>query len=368
MNEVRVMQVVLSLRVGGLERVVVDLVNHASDEFRFVVCCLEEAGAWAGEVAHIVALDKRPGVDWRMFWRIARIARAEKIDVIHTHNSTAHFYGAIAGKLAGTKVLHTEHGKNVGEETRYHRLNRFAARFTDRTVTVSEQNAKIAVAHEGAKNPTVIPNGIRVGQFNAARNSPGRRIGSVGRLVREKNYPLLMRAVAKIPDAELVLVGDGPLRDELETLANEIVGQAPRLPSLHSMTAAEAAALQSGRRVRFLGQRADVADLLAGFDVFALSSSTEGMSIALLEAMAARCPIVVTAVGGNVELIQHMQTGLIVPPDDENALRTAIARLLDDRTLAARLGDAARKAAHQRYSVETMTRRYEELWRQLAAA
>lgn len=323
---INVLQVVLSLRVGGLERVVVDLVNHASPEFRLVVCCLEENGAWVNEVPRVIVLDKRPGVDWSLFRKIVRLARAEKTDVIHTHNSTAHFYGAIAGKLAGVKVLHTEHGVNIGHEARYRRLNRLAAPFTDFTVAVSPQMPSVPV----------VPNGIRVKNFARPRTAAGKRIGSVGRLVREKNYPLLIRAVAGIPGAELVLVGDGPLRSELTD-------------------------------VQLLGARSDVPELLAGFDVFVLSSSTEGMSIALLEAMAAGCPIVVTAVGGNTELIQHEVTGLVVPPDDEAALRSAIERLLDDRALAQRLGDAARKVADERYSVETMTQRYEELWRQLAA-
>jgi len=342
-----IMQVVLSLRVGGLERVVVDLVNHASDDFRFVVCCLEEPGPWAGEIlpnrGKVVALHKKTGVDWRLFWKIARLARAENVAVIHTHNSTAHFYGAIAAKLTRARVLHTEHGKNVGEETRYHRLNRIAARFTDFTVAVSEKNAEIAAAQEGADpaNLKVIPNGIRVDRFAAPRHGAGRRIGTVGRLVPEKNYPLLLRSAATIRDVELVFVGDGPLRQELEK--------------------------QAGPHVSFLGQRADVSELLAGFDVFVLPSNTEGMSIALLEAMAAGCPIVVTAVGGNVELIHHMQTGLVVPPNDEAALRAAMERLLTDRVLAARLGAAARAAAEKHHGVRAMTERYEELWRRLAA-
>jgi glycosyltransferase involved in cell wall biosynthesis len=342
-----IMQVVLGLRVGGLERVVVDLVNHASDEFRFVVCCLEEPGPWASEIppdrGKVVALDKKPGVDWRLIWKIASLARAERVDVIHTHNSTAHFYGAVAARFTKARVLHTEHGKNVGEEARYHRLNCIAARFTDFTVAVSEKNAEIAVAHEGAvaSKLKVIPNGIRVDRFAAPRHAPGRHIGTVGRLVPEKNYPLLLRATAAIRDAELVFVGDGPLREELQR--------------------------QAGARVSFLGQRADVSELLAGFDVFVLPSNTEGMSIALLEAMAAGCPIVVTAVGGNVELIKHMQTGLVVPPNDEAALRTAIERLLADPVLATRLGTAARAVAEKDHSVKAMTERYEELWRQLAA-
>ncbi len=341
------MQVVLSLRVGGLERVVVDLVNHASDEFHFIVCCLEEAGGWADQIpasrGKFVSLGKKPGVDWRMFWRIARLARDEKVHVIHTHNSAAHFYGALAAKLSGAKVLHTEHGKNIGEEARSFRLNRIATRFTNFTVAVSEKVASEALRDEGVPHQSlaVVPNGICVDQFNRPRKTNGRRVGTVGRLVREKNYPLLLRAVAAIRDAELVFVGDGPLRADLER--------------------------DAGPRVQFLGQRRDVSELLASFDVFVLSSSTEGMSIALLEAMAAGCPIVVTAVGGNVELIQHMQTGLVVPPNDEAALRLAIERLLNDHALAQRLGEAAHEAVRQRHSVEAMTRRYEELWRRLAA-
>lgn len=350
MDQITIMQVVLSLRVGGLERVVVDLVNHASPDFRFIVCCLEEAGVWAAEVPRVIALGKRPGIDWRMFWKIAKLARAEKIDVIHTHNSAAHLYGAVGGKLAGVKVLHTEHGKNIGEETRTSRLNRWAERFTDFTVAVSEKIAREAHDCEGVPSDRllVVANGIRVEHFSSPRNAPGRCVGTVGRLVPEKNYSLLLRAFAGIPGADLVLVGDGPLRAELESL----VGAAP-WPRPGS--------------VQFLGSRSDIPELLAGFDVFVLSSSTEGMSIALLEAMAAGCPIVVTAVGGNVELIEHEVTGLVVPPDDEPALRTAILRLLDDRTLAFRLGAEAQARARAQHSVETMTRRYEEIWRRLAA-
>jgi glycosyltransferase involved in cell wall biosynthesis len=336
------MQVVLSLRVGGLERVVLDLVQNASEEFRFIICCLEEPGIWGGQAPHVITLGKRPGVDWRLFWKVAHLARAEKVDVIHTHNSAAHLYGAIGGKLAGVKVLHTEHGKNLGQEARAFRLNRWAEHFTNLTVAVSKKIGREACDFEGVapERLMTIPNGICVDHFNLPRLPTGRRVGTVGRLVPEKNYPLLLRAVAAIPDAELVFVGDGPLRGELEC--------------------------EAGPQVQFLGQRADIAELLAGFDVFVLSSSTEGMSIALLEAMAAACPIVVTAVGGNTELIEHEVTGLIVPPDDTAALSKAIERLLTDRALADNLGTAAREVVHQRYSVAVMTQRYEELWRGLA--
>src|SRR6266404_646297 len=164
------MQVVLSLRVGGLERVVLDLVKNASEEFRFIVCCLEEPGAWGDEAPRVVTLGKRPGLDWRLFWKIARLARAEKVDVIHTHNSAAHLYGAIGGKLAGVKVLHTEHGKNLGQEARAFRLNRWAGLFTDLTVTVSEKIGREAHDHEGIPSDRllVIANGICVDSIKSS--------------------------------------------------------------------------------------------------------------------------------------------------------------------------------------------------------
>ncbi len=366
---IRVMQIVLSLHTGGLERVVIDLVQSAGADFEMIVCCLEETGAWANEVPRVIALGKKPGIDWSLFCKIRRLALQENVRVIHTHNATAHFYGAIGAKLAGARVLHTEHGVNIGREAQYARLNRIAAPFTDISVSVSKWRDDVPV----------VPNGIHVERFaqsgtgfspvsglaklngRDARSTPLRRVGSVGRLVQEKNYPLLIRAVAGIPGAELILVGDGPLRSELEQ-------QVKRTSRPFSAAGQSPATGETPvPLVQFLGVRSDIPELLASLDVFALSSSTEGMSIALLEAMAAGCPIVVTAVGGNTELIQHEVTGLVVPPDDEPALRAAIRRLLDDRALAARLGAAAQTRAREKYGVASMTQRYEELWRRLAA-
>jgi len=361
------MQVVLGLRPGGLERVVADLVNNSSEELRFVVCCLEEPGLWASQIdpkhGKVVALGKTPGLDWRMVWKIARLARSEGVRIVHTHNAAAHLYGTLGAKLAGAKVVHTEHGKNLGQEARSFRVNRFVAPLTDVYVAVSEKVAKEAVAFERV-NPgklSIIANGIPVESFGQPADrrtlreslgfpSNGKVIGTVGRLVKEKNYLLLLHAFAKIapryPDALLVFAGDGLLRQDLER---------------------EAMQLHLDNRVRFLGQRPDVAELLKTLDIFVLSSTTEGMSMALLEAMATGCPIVATAVGGNVELVQDSVTGLLVPPEDVGGLSEAMARLLDDHVLARRLGEAAQRKVQQHYSVQQMALAYEALYRKLAA-
>ena len=358
------MQVVLSLAPGGLERMVVNLVNHASTEFQFDVCCLEEAGEFAPLVTRpatsIVALSKRPGLDWRLPWRIASLVRHEKIQLLHTHNAGAHLYGAIGARLAGVPVLHTEHTGKTFEAVQSRRANRFAARFTDYTVAVSADNAKYICDEEGV-NPArlmVLPNGIPLPPVTqtdlaALRRKLGlpvgcRVIGTVGRLVPVKNYSLLVEAFARLAwqqtDLHLLFIGDGPVRAELE---------------------AQVQALNLAPFVHFLGMRSDIAELLSLLDAFVLSSLSEGLSIALLEAMAAGCPIVATAVGGNRELIQDGATGLLVPSGDGESLANAIARLLKNPPLAHQLGAAARDLVRARYSIKAMCGQYEALYRQL---
>jgi glycosyltransferase involved in cell wall biosynthesis len=367
MSAINIMQVVQSLRAGGLERVVLDLVNHSGPEFHFVICCLEEAGDWAERLnrsrGRVVALRKRPGIDWRLVGQIARLAKSEQVRLIHSHNAQAHFYGALGGWLAKVKVMHTEHHPKLGaEEKRVNRVNRFAARFTDFSVAVSPRLGQIALAHEGARAErfAVIPNGIHVEAYEApvAREELRRElglpldaklIGSIGRLVAQKNHALLLEAFKPLADKRaevfLVIAGDGHLRASLEQQRSR---------------------LQLTRRVFLLGNRTDVPKLLGSFDLFALSSDNEGHPIALLEAMAAACPCVVTKVPGNEDLIRDGSTGLLVPPRDAAALTRALERLLDGERFARQLGIEARREVRARYSVQQMCRQYETLWRQLA--
>jgi sugar transferase (PEP-CTERM/EpsH1 system associated) len=374
---VRILQVVLSLEVGGLERVVLDLINHATADFSFVICCLDAKGALSSGITRpntkVVLLGRHPGLDLSLSFRIASLARKENIQIIHTHNAAAHLYGSMGGKLAGLRVLHTEHGKQSADLARGYRANRVAALFTDVNVAVSEKIRRETISFEKVpvNRVVLIPNGIDIdkyGSHNASdllRNKLSLKpesliIGTVGRLAPVKNYPLLLRTFIRIaddyPHVHLVFVGDGPMQSELESVAAR--AEDGKLQTTPEVTRS---------RIHFLGQRDDVAELLACMDVFVLCSYSEGHSIALLEAMATGCPIVATAVGGNPELIEDGRTGLLVPSGDATALAGAMVRLLSDRDLATRLGQQARQKAISQYSVRTMTSRYEELWRTLAA-
>ena len=159
---------------------------------------------------------------------------------------------------------------------------------------------------------------------------------------------MLLRAFAKVAaqrdDVDLLLVGDGPLRAELEETSRK---------------------LGIGERVRFLGIRRDVPDLLQAADLFALMSVSEAASLTLLEAMACGLPVVVTDVGGNSEIVRHEQEGLLVPRGDASAAATAFGRLLDDPVRSATMGAAGRARVRERYQLSRTIDRYLQLYRRL---
>ena len=209
----------------------------------------------------------------------------------------------------------------------------------------------------------VIPSGVDTDVFRPTdrRDEAKRRlgiaperslIGTVGRLEPRKGTATLLAAFAALRggggrDAALVVVGDGPLRGELERAAERLGVAAD---------------------VHFLGDRADVLGVLAALDVFVLPSRTEGMSNALLEAMAAAHPVVATAVGGTPEVVSDGASGLLVPADDPAAMSAAIARILDDGALATRLGAAARQTVEARYDAKSMVRRLEAVYAAVACS
>jgi len=190
---------------------------------------------------------------------------------------------------------------------------------------------------DGRSPSHVVPLGIDVDRFSSSGTSAlsheGSLIGTVGRLVPQKDQRTLLAAVPMVlehvPDASFVIVGDGPLRDELEQLAR-------------------------GLPVTFTGRRDDVPDLLASLDVFALPSLFEGLCLAVLEAQAAGVPVVATPVGGVRDTVVDGETGLLVPIGEPQALAAAIVRVLEDASLAKRLTAEARRRVRERYSERRM--------------
>lgn len=362
-----IVHVVENLDRGGLERTVVDLIasqRDAGHECR--VICLFKLGLLARELlasgVRVDACGKRRGLDLRALRRARALIRQSPDAVIHTHNAMAHYYAVLASLGLPVKCrINTRHG--MGGRTRSGRqewLYRQSLRGTDYAVAVCEA-ARQRFAADGMRPRRAllsVPNGIRLERFrpagDVARQSlvaelglptGSRIIGTVGRLQPVKDHALLLRAFAKVrvqvPEAALVIVGDGPLRAALEAQA-------------------EQAGLSDA--VRFMGDRHDVPRLLTGMEVFALTSTSEGYSVALLEACASSLPIVATDVGGNREIVRHGVNGRLVPSGDTAAIATALIALLRGGEQAAAMGRAGYAWAQAEASFRTMAERYHGLY------
>ena len=363
-----IVHVVENLDRGGLERMVIDLaLAQQAAGHRCRVVCLFEPGALAGELTSqgiaVHACRKRGGVDFAAVRGLRAQLRVAPSAVVHTHNANAHYH-AVAATLGQrpARLINTRHGMGAARPgSRGEWLYRRSMRRTDLVAAVCEA-ARARFAAQGVRprrGLLSVPNGIRVDAFAAASEDrrvslrrvldlpEGTRIvGSVGRLNPVKDQATLLRAFASLhadlPDTALVLVGDGAARAALQTLA---------------------ASLGIESAVRLLGDRDDVSQLLQGFDVFALSSLSEGYSMALLEACASGLPIVATDVGGNREIVVDGRNGLLVPPSREAALADAIAAMLRDPARAAAFGAAGREWALREASTATMAARYDALYR-----
>lgn len=359
--------VVENLNRGGLERMVLELVKLQHRQGHHCqVACLYDQGAQAHELAAlgipVVACGKRDGMDLGAVYRLRRSIRMHGTDVLHTHNAVAHYHAVLASVAAGVPtIINTRHG--MGSNPRPGRrewLYRRSLRRTQAVVTVCEAARRDGI-ERGIVPPRkarVVPNGICVDAFQPASDEmrhrllavlglpPQRRlIGTVGRLNWAKDQRGLIEAFASVhaqyQDASLVLIGDGEMRQELEACARE-AGVADR--------------------VHFLGDRADVHELLQGLDLFVLSSVSEGYSMALLEACAVALPIVATDVGGNAEIVHDGATGLIVPPRNPRALAEAMLSMLRELRQATSWGLAARAWVEQHGSLEAMAGRYAALY------
>lgn len=361
------MHVVDSLEFGGLERVVADLaIAQAAAGRRACVFSLSDATAGFGaalERAGVPVLrgGKRGGFDLGVLRRLRAATRELRPVVVHTHNFVPSYYAALAvAGLRGATLVNTCH--NMGARLAAPRLRTLYRWSLRRTAGVAMVGAQV---HErllalGVAPPArtqVVRNGIPLSRHGAVPAARARArqllgipeqalvIGCVGRLVELKNHRLLLEQLpalcADFPALRLVLLGEGPLASALRERAQ---------------------ALGVGDRVLLPGARDDVDALLPGFDVFALPSLTEGLSIALLEACAAGLAIVASNVGGNPEVVAEGRTGLLVPPTDGAALQAALHALLGDAALRARLGAAARGWVEANGSVEVMRDSYDAFY------
>jgi len=365
------MYVVDHLKIGGAQTHLLQLLSRLDRQrFRPMVCALKAHGDLVATVEQmgVPVFDGGLGRSLmgagglRVLGRLAWLLRRERVDVAHAYLFHPNALTPIAARLARVPAIVV----SKRSLDRYPaRLPRWACQLGNalahRIMVNADAIGRFAAAEERCSRDKMIliPNGVReealgpaadASQVRSALGIPAGApvIGAVSRLAWKKGIRYLIQATPRLiesaPEARVVIAGDGPLRSELE---------------------AEAAALGVGHRVLFLGSRDDTIDLLGAFDVFVLPSVVEGMSNALIEAMAARRAVVATDVGGNAEVVIDGETGFLVKSGDPGALAAAILKLLDAPELAADMGAAGRRRVIEHYRVDVMIRRIQDLYSDL---
>jgi glycosyltransferase involved in cell wall biosynthesis len=354
----RIVLLVANLEIGGLERQVLDLAHQqrlSGHDPR--IYCLFHAGPLGEEAARlgipVTTFDKPLGLSLGTLSRIVRRLRADKPEALHTHNAVVHHYGAVAAKLAGIPVVvNTQHGTGTLADMRLSRIFRAVLPWTSLVVSVGEGVRQFLVKERRipVEKTRVILNGIPLAKFeqfvaHPASRLPAIRFGTVGRLERPKDHRTLLNAFAQVaadlPDAELHIAGGGSLRDDLDE---------------------QLRALNLTGRVRMHGARNDVPAFLSTLDIFVLSSVTEGLPIAVLEAMAVGLPIVSTRVNGIGE-VTSPEFAEYCNPGQPAELAEAMLRMAHKPDLGT-VGDAARELARNHGVAQTWWQ-YERLFQDL---
>jgi glycosyltransferase involved in cell wall biosynthesis/peptidoglycan/xylan/chitin deacetylase (PgdA/CDA1 family) len=361
MQKPKVAHVALSLDAGGLERLICNLsLSRELEGIESVVVCLDEPGVLAPGLeaggVRVVVIKRRPGFDVRLIRSLAAFFRREGINAVHTHSIDPMFYGGLAAWLAGVRIrVHTQHSIMLPN---YSLANKFkfyvAAKLFTKVVAVAEETRRGMTGFGiPVERVATILNGVDETRFptavdekdpalrELARRDPEEWIfGTVARLAPEKGLHRMLQAFALVlqahPNSRLIVVGDGPERAALQS---------------------EAERLGVSAKVQWLGYRDDVEKILPLFDLWLSSSLSEGIPLALLEAMAAGRAIAATRVGGVPEVVLE-DCGTLVPADDSQALANAVQALMADPERRARMGANARRRVSACFSVFAMARAY----------
>ncbi|WP_213951309.1 glycosyltransferase family 4 protein [Tepidanaerobacter syntrophicus] len=359
---IKVLHVLSDTNVGGAGRYIFNLLSDKYEtSFEAAVAC-PKGGELEKELRerNIQVFPLEGGessTNMSQIKSLRRIISQEKFDIVHTHAS---FAGRIAGKMAGAKVVMTRHsimGGGAGPVKRM--ITRLISRiFTDKIIAISRA-VKINLIESGvpADMITIIYNGIDTTKFEGVKGTLRKElnitpdtpiIGMVARLVPEKGYEYAINAFYRVikdyPNALLVIIGSGSLEKNLKNMCSEL-------------------GIESN--VIFMGYRQDVENLMADFDLFVLSSVSEGLGLSLLEAMALGKPVVATITGGIPEVIKDGTNGLLVQPGNDVYLAESIVKILSDKDLARRLGDEAKKTVVEKFSSKTMIEKTEKVYQEV---
>jgi glycosyltransferase involved in cell wall biosynthesis len=382
---VKVARIVTRLNIGGVAHHVTNLMRglDRSKYEQHLICGFEAAGEGSMRehiqaqgvapilIPHLIGNPRLNALDIMAFAHILRLFRRQRPMIVHTHTSKAGLLGRVAARLTGVPIIvHTFHGLVLKSHYGALKTNgvraaeRWLARFSDRLITVSNEDKKTLLAYRVAPAHIieVIPLGLELDQFINSRKRRGvlhrelgldatsRLIGIVGRIAPIKNHRLffdaMVRVLKKHTTAHVIVAGDGELRHEMEDHVRE---------------------MSIANRVSFLGWRQDLPQVYADLDVLVISSNNEGTPVSAIEAMAAGRAVVATRVGGLPDVISDGETGYLVAPGNVEQLASAVERALEDCETTDRLRCNARESVKDKFTVARLTADIDSLYRRLLA-
>lgn len=365
----RVLFVITSMPVGGAETLLVELIRRMDRRrFRPELACLKELGP-LGEVladevpTHTGLISKKCKLDVRVFFKLASLIRRRNIDAVVTVGTGGDkmFWGRLAAWFSGVPVICSAlHSTGLPDRVEF--SNRLLAPLTDAFIGVAEPHGEYLAEKEGcpAERVRVIPNGVDTDRFRSMPHDAQLAesldvrpetpiISLVAALRPEKNHELFIDVAARVgekyPDSRFWIIGDGPRRDEVAQMI-------------------EAKGL--GRRVRMLGNRSNIPELLSLSNLFLLTSHMEANPVSIMEAMACELPVIAPRIGSVPETVRHDETGLLVEPSEAQATMAEVMAghvdlLLSDPEKAASQGRAGRALITKSWSIDGMVRGYEDL-------
>ncbi len=368
-KKINITFVVHSLNPGGAERLALDMAIELKKDYNINILCLDEPGTWAERIREnkifVHSLYREQGIDFTLPYLISRYTKRFHTHIIHAHQTTPWFYSALSRLLNPRPyLLFEEHGRFYPEV-----LNKKTVlfnkavinRLTHRVVAVSEDIKNRLAIYEGIPKEKieVIYNGIKLQGLDIDKFREEKRkglnlrsddfvIGSVGRLDPIKNFPMLVLAVKEsikqIPNLKCVIVGDGSEFCKIKEIIQE-----------HGLT----------KNIILTGYRKDAATLISAFDLFILTSFSEGISMAILEAMCMGVPCIATRVGGNPELIEDKVSGWLVESNDYNALSDLICYVFNNRQLLKEISESAKIRIKDKFLFQDMIKNYKKIYNEL---
>ena len=357
MRQKVIAHIVYRLSVGGLENGLVNLINHSPESrYRHIVISLTEHTDFRFRIkrtdTQFYELHKKEGKDYGVYFRLWRLLRKLKPDILHTRNIGT-LECVIPAFFAGVKCrIHGEHGRDMadidGTNKKYIFLRRACSPFVTRFVALSKDLESWLVQSVliAPEKTAQIYNGVDIDNFFPQESISDKSIviGTVGRLSAEKDQLTLLEAFIRLKrltksdiNIELSIIGGGLLREKIEQRIKDE---------------------NMGKFVNLLGEKSDIPEQLRQMDIFVLPSLGEGISNTILEAMASSLPVIATNVGGNPELVQEGQTGYLVPPANPDAMAGAIKKYLNRPDERICHGWAGRMRVEKKFSIQRMIERY----------